>query len=166
MLGAIFAKSNQHAELAELQTTLVERARARGDAPLELARMVQLGEILELRVNDARRALETYDQILSRDPHHRGALEAVARLAEERAIWDKAESALTNLLETATGIAAVETALRLANARKELGDNQGVEDARSTPIPRTPTFASAWASSTSARRNGPSSRSCSHRTRT
>jgi tetratricopeptide (TPR) repeat protein len=129
MLGGIFVKGEQHSELADLQATLVERARARGDAALELARMVDLGEILELRVKDARRALETYDQILTRDPHHRGALEAVARLAEARGTWDKAESALANLLQTASGTQAVEIALRLANARKELGDDAGVEDA-------------------------------------
>ncbi len=129
VLAAIFEKGEQYAELAELQTSLVERARARGDATLELSRMVELGEILELRLKDARRALETYDQILSRDAHHRGALESVARLAEARGTWDKAESALARLLETASGSQAVETALRLANARKELGDDQGVEDA-------------------------------------
>ena len=129
VLGAVFEKQQQYAELAELQTSLVERARARGDGALELSRMVTLGEILEQRVNDPRRALEIYDGILERDPHHRGALEAVARLAEERGIWDKAERALARLLETASGAQAVETSLRLASARKELGDDQGVEDA-------------------------------------
>jgi tetratricopeptide (TPR) repeat protein len=129
LLGSIFEKQNQHAELADLQSNQVERARVRGDTALELSRMVELGEILELRVKDARRALETYDQILERDPRHRGALEAVARLAEQRATWDKAERALASLLETDSGAQAVETALRLANARKELGNDEGVEDA-------------------------------------
>ena len=129
VLGAIFEKGEQHAELAELQTSLVERARARGDAAVELSRMVVLGEIVELRMKDARRALEIYEQILERDSQHRGALEAVARLAEERGAWDKAERALASLLESASGALAVDTALRLANARKELGDEQGMEDA-------------------------------------
>lgn len=139
LLGAIFEKGEQHAERAELQAGLVERARARGDHALELARMVELGEILELRVKDARRALETYDQILERDPQHGGALEAVARLAEERAAWDKAERALATLLAGASGEAAVATALRLANARKELGDDEGVEDALKRALDADPT---------------------------
>lgn len=129
LLATIFEKGGQHAELADLQTSLVERARARGDAALELSRMVELGEILELKLKDARRALETYDEILGRDPNHRAALEAVARLAESRQAWDKAELALARLLETASGAQAVELALRLASARKELGNEQGVEDA-------------------------------------
>ena len=129
VLGALFEKAEQYAELSELQTSLVERARARGDAALELSRMVVLGEILELRVKDARRALEIYEQILERDARHAGALEAVARLAEGRGAWDKAERALASLLETVSGAGTVEIALRLASARKELGDEEGMEDA-------------------------------------
>jgi golgin subfamily B member 1 len=129
LLGAIFEKGEKHADLAELKASLVERARAHGDAALELSRMVELGEILELRLKDERRALDTYDRILGREPHHRGALEAVARLAESREAWDKAEVALARLLETASGTNAVELALRLANVRKQLGDDTGVEDA-------------------------------------
>jgi tetratricopeptide (TPR) repeat protein len=129
LLGEIFTNGDKYAELADLQASLVERARTRGDAALELSRMVVLGDILEVRLKDAGRALDTYDQILTRDPDHRGALEAVARLAESRAIWDKAESALARLLQTASGAPAVELALRLAHARKELGNEEGVEDA-------------------------------------
>ena len=129
VLGALFEKAEQYAELSELQTSLVERARARGEAALELSRMVVLGETLELRVKDARRALEIYEQVLERDARHAEALEAVARLAEGRGAWDKAERALASLLETASGARAVEIALRLASARKELGDEQGMEDA-------------------------------------
>jgi len=129
LLASVFEKEGRFAELAELRTSLVERARARGDAALELTRLVQLGEILEGKLNDERRALETYEGILERDPNHRGALEAVARLAESRQTWDKAETALARLLETASGEQAVDLALRLANVRKELGDDRGVEDA-------------------------------------
>src|SRR5262249_40112115 len=100
---------------------------------------VLLGEILEQRVKDDGRALETYDQILNHDPHHRAALEAVARLAESRRNWDKAESALSRLLETASGAAAVELALRLAYARTELGNESGVEEALKRALEADPT---------------------------
>jgi tetratricopeptide (TPR) repeat protein len=128
-LAAIFERSEQYAELAELQVQLVERARVQGDAAGELARMVHLGEILEERVKDGKRALETYQAVLDRDAAHRGALEAVARLAEQRSEWDKAAGALSKLVETATGDGAVALALRLANAREELKDDDGVEQA-------------------------------------
>jgi len=139
LLAAIFEKQEQFAELAELQSGLVERARARGEAEVELARMVTLGDILEQRLKDARRALETYEGILERDPHHQGALEAVARLAEERGSWDKAARALASLLETASGSQAVDTSLRLANVRRELGDEHGVEDALKRALGAEPT---------------------------
>jgi tetratricopeptide (TPR) repeat protein len=139
LLGDIFEKQEQFGDLADLNANLVERARARGDVAAELSRMVQLGEILELRVKDARRALETYDQILERDPHHRDALHAVARLAEQRSAWDKAERALGSLLQTASGGQAVETALRLANVRKELGNDSGVEEALQRALDAEPT---------------------------
>lgn len=129
LLATIFEREGQHAELADLQASLVERARALGDRELELSRMVALGELLEHRVNDARRALDTFEQILEKDARHRGALEAVARLAEERRAWDKAERALAALLEVTAGAEAVAIALRLASARTELGDDAGVERA-------------------------------------
>ena len=128
-LSIIFESNEQFGDLADLKAQLVERARARGDAAQELTRMVELGEILEVRVQDTKRALETYEQVLSREPHHRGALEAVARLAEGRSVWDKAAAALETLSQTASGESAVQLALRLANAKQELGDDEGVEHA-------------------------------------
>ncbi|WP_146653024.1 tetratricopeptide repeat protein [Labilithrix luteola] len=128
-LAAIFAKTGQHAELADLQTQLVERARSRGDAALELDHLVRLGEINELQVKDAGAALKVYEEVLERDANHRGALEAVARLAETRGAWERAASALSKLAETASGAAAVPLALRLAKARQEASDLDGVEQA-------------------------------------
>jgi len=138
LLLGIYERQGDHAELAELQTALVERARARGEAALELERMTALAATLETKVGDGRRALTIYEQILERDPHQRVALEAVARLAEERSLWDKAASALATLLETATGEAAVAIALRLAHARGELKDDAGVETALSRALSADP----------------------------
>ena len=128
-LAAIFESTDQHAELAELWTQLVERARARSDGDLERARVLTLAKILEERVKDAAGALRSYEEVLEKDPLHMGALQAVARLAEERNAWDKAGSALAKLVEHATGDDAVALALRLAKAREETGDDAGVEQA-------------------------------------
>lgn len=127
VLLEIFDKGDRHAELAELRTQLVERARARGDVAGELHQMVELGAVLELRVKDVKRALETYEEILGRDPRHKEALESVARLSEGRGAWDKAAQALTQLLDVSGNDVAL--ALRLAAAKKELGDDVGVEEA-------------------------------------
>ena len=128
-LGSIFDRGGQDADLAELQMQRVERARARGDSFVELQRMVRLGRIQEERVKDQGAALATYEEILERDPDHRDALEAVARLAEARSAWEKAAAALEKLAESATGATAVALALRLAKAREELNDDAGVEAA-------------------------------------
>ncbi|HEY8074695.1 MAG TPA: tetratricopeptide repeat protein, partial [Labilithrix sp.] len=128
-LASIFDKSGMDAELAELWAQRVQRARDKGDLAAELESTVKLGEILETRVKDPKKALETYEQVLEREPTHREALEAVARLAESRSEWSKAAGALERLVETASGSSAVALALRLAHAREELGDDDGVEAA-------------------------------------
>jgi tetratricopeptide (TPR) repeat protein len=128
-LAGIYEKSERFSDLAELWTQLVERARAREDSVLELDRMVTLAEIVEQRVKDAAGALKAYEDVLEKDPSHRDALHAVARLAEERGAWEKAGGALAKVLETASGDEAVALALRLAKARDEIGDDAGVEQA-------------------------------------
>ena len=128
-LASNYEKSERFSELAELWTQLVERARVRGDSALELTRMTTLAEIVEGRVKDAGAALKAYEDVLAKDPTHRQALEAVARLAEERGAWDKAAGALATIVETSFGDEAVAVALRLARAREEIGDDAGVEQA-------------------------------------
>ncbi len=128
-LAAIFESTEQHAELAELWTQLVDRARARSDGDLEQVRVLALAKILEERVKDAAGALRSYEEVLEKDPLHMGALQAVARLAEGRNAWEKAGAALAKLLDHAAGDDAVALALRLAKAREETGDDAGVEQA-------------------------------------
>jgi tetratricopeptide (TPR) repeat protein len=137
-LASIYEKSEQFNELAELWTQLVERARARGESVLELERMVTLAEIVERRVKDAAAALKAYEDVLEKDPSHRDALHAVARLAEERGAWEKAAGALTKILEPATGDEAVAVALRLAKAHEETGDDAGVEQALKRALDANP----------------------------
>lgn len=141
-LAAIYEKTGRNAELAELWTQLVERARSRGETALELERMVTLAEILETRAQDAGAALKAYEDVLDRDPSHRGALEAVARLAEERGAWEKAAGALGRLADLAgEGSDVVPLALRLAKARGELDDDEGVGNALERALAANPTDA-------------------------
>ena len=62
---------------------------------------MRLGELQEGRLGDATAAQEAYESVLERDPDHRGALEAVARIAEQREDWERAAGALAKLVELA-----------------------------------------------------------------
>jgi tetratricopeptide (TPR) repeat protein len=129
-LSELLEKGGKDDELAELLTGQIESAKERGDASAELTLTVRLGEVYETRLKDAGKALTTFQAVLERDPAHHEALEAVARLAEGRASWDVAASALDRLVAAETDTAkGVALALRLANAKEKLGDGEGVESA-------------------------------------
>jgi tetratricopeptide (TPR) repeat protein len=129
LLSQLYEKTGQDEELAELLSSQIARAKERGEADAELAFQVRLGEVYEARLKDTTRALETYESVLARDESHKGALEAVARLTEGRASWDRAATALLKLLQGASGAEGVALAMRLAAAREKMGDAPGVEDA-------------------------------------
>jgi tetratricopeptide (TPR) repeat protein len=95
----------------------------------ELALLVRLGEVQERRLDDVTAAQETYEQVLERDATHRGALEAVARMSEKRADWERAADALAKLVELSSDSTGVGWALRLAEAREKMGDAAGAEAA-------------------------------------
>jgi tetratricopeptide (TPR) repeat protein len=127
-LSRILEESGQDEELAELLSTQMQRAGERGDLAGERALSVRLAEVYEGRLQDVTRALATYEAVLAKDPAHRGALEAVARLSEGRNAWERAAGALSSLLEVEGG-ESVEVAVRLARAKEKLGDTSGIETA-------------------------------------
>jgi tetratricopeptide (TPR) repeat protein len=128
-LSELYEQTGRDAELADLLKSQLDAARDRGDVGAELSLLVRLGEVQEARLGDVTAAQETYEQVLSRDPEHRGALEAVARMSERRADWERAAAALTKLVDLSTDSAGVAWAVRLAEAREKTGDAGGAEDA-------------------------------------
>jgi tetratricopeptide (TPR) repeat protein len=128
-LSRLFEKTGQDEELADLLRAQIDVARDRGDSGSELALEVRLGEVFETRLKDATRALAAYEAVLEKDPLHRAALEAVARLSEARFDWARVASSLAKLVELATDASGVPVALRLAFARAHLEDGEGVEQA-------------------------------------
>jgi tetratricopeptide (TPR) repeat protein len=128
-LSELYERTQRDEELAELLSTQIDAARARGDVAAELAFQVRLGEICESRLGDRARAIDTYRGVLARDARHRGALDALARLL--RADGQKAEAAevLSQLLGMESGAAAVERALELADVQIELGDKVAAAEA-------------------------------------
>jgi tetratricopeptide (TPR) repeat protein len=128
-LSQLYEKTGRDAELADLLKSQLDGARDRGDAVAEVALLVRLGEVQEGRLNDATAAQETYESVLERQPGHRAALEAVARISEQREDWDRAAGALAKLVDLASDAEGVPWALKLAAAREKTGDADGVEEA-------------------------------------
>ncbi|HEX3770616.1 MAG TPA: tetratricopeptide repeat protein [Polyangiaceae bacterium] len=128
-LSQLYEKTGRDAELADLLKAQLDAARDRGDTSAELGLLVRLGEVQESRLDDATAAQEAYEDVLARDPSHRGALEAVARIASKREDWDRAASALAKLVDLANPTEGVLWALKLAEARDKNGDADGVEEA-------------------------------------
>jgi tetratricopeptide (TPR) repeat protein len=127
MLSEVLEQTGRDAELAELLKAQLDAARERSDVPGELALLLRLAEVQERRLSDVTAASETYDQVLARDPAHHEALVAVARIAEQRADWERAAGALAKLADGATDAGGVPWTLRLAEAREKLGDRDGAE---------------------------------------
>jgi tetratricopeptide (TPR) repeat protein len=128
-LSRLYEETGRDGELVDLLKDQLEEAREREDVGVELALLVRLGELEELRLGDSVAAARTYEQVLERDPGHRGALEAVARMSERREDWRRAANALAVLVDGSTDAAGSAWALRLAEARDKFGDTAGAEDA-------------------------------------
>jgi tetratricopeptide (TPR) repeat protein len=128
-LSQLYEHTGRDAELADLLKAQLDAARERGDVASELQLLVRLGEVQEGRLGDTTAAQDTYEQVLARDADHRGALEAVARMAEKREDWERAAGALARLVDLCTDATGVAWALRLAAAREKSGDAEGAEQA-------------------------------------
>ncbi|RYE95156.1 MAG: tetratricopeptide repeat protein [Myxococcales bacterium] len=128
-LSQLYEKSGKDDDLAELLTSQIELAESRGDQRAELTFKVRLGEIYENRLKDSARAIETYQGVLAKDPLHKGALAAVARLQTARDNVPEAITALSSLLMLEEGPAAVAVALQLADAHGKQKNDEGARDA-------------------------------------
>ena len=140
-LSQLYELTGRDAELAELLRSQLEGAHDRADVTTELALLVRLGELQERRLNDAVSAQRTYEEVLERDPTHRAALEAIARMSEKRADWERAAGALARLVDLASEATGVPWALRLAEVREKMGDAAGSEEALQQGLRLEPTNA-------------------------
>ncbi len=94
-LSQLYESTGRDSELADLLRAQLEAAKERADLTAELTLLVRLGEVQEGRLGDVAAAQETYELVLARDAAHRGALEAIARMSEKRADWERASAALS-----------------------------------------------------------------------
>jgi len=124
-LSQLYEKSGRDQELAELLDSQIELARSRGDSAAELTFTVRLGEVYESRLGDSVKAIEAYQQVLSREPQHRGALESLGRLYEAKNEPAKAAETLEKVLAMLEGEEVVDLAMRLADLFAKVKDDTG-----------------------------------------
>ena len=128
-LSQLYEKTGRDAELAELLKAQLDGARDRSGRRDGAEPPGPAGELQEGRLGDATAAQEAYENVLERDPSHRAALEAVARIAEQREDWERAAGALAKLVDLSSNAQGVPWALKLAEAREKSGDSDGVQEA-------------------------------------
>lgn len=121
-LSELYETLKRDDDLAELLSRQIDAAKARGDAGAELTFKVRLGEVYESRLGDRARAIETYQGVLEREPSHRGALEALARLYVAGNQLTEAAATLDRLLAQSSGEDAVKLAGELADVHERLAD--------------------------------------------
>jgi golgin subfamily B member 1 len=123
-LSELYEKTQRDEELAELLSTQISAAQNRGDTASELTFQVRLGEVYDGRLGDRTRAIDTYRGVLERDPSHRGALEALARLYKAQNDLPAAAEITSKLLDMASGAPAVELAVELGETEQKLGNTE------------------------------------------
>ncbi|HEY4118588.1 MAG TPA: tetratricopeptide repeat protein [Byssovorax sp.] len=115
LLSTLLEKSGRDQDLADLLKEQIELASEKKETQKELAFRVRLGEVFEARLNDPEKAIETFQGVVERDPKHKGALLALARLFEHRGDKAAAAKQLEVVLAESAGDDAVQLALRLAD---------------------------------------------------
>ncbi|HEY5373446.1 MAG TPA: tetratricopeptide repeat protein, partial [Polyangiaceae bacterium] len=128
-LSELYEKTKRDEELADLLSSQIAGAQARGDVPAELSFQVRLGEVYDSRLGDRDKAIDTYRAVLARDVRHQGALEALARLLQSENRLPEAADVLDQLLSASTGEAAMARALELAEVQQKLGSSENAASA-------------------------------------
>ncbi len=124
-LSALLEKTERDQELAELLDTQIAGAAERRDVDAELRFRVRLGEICVSRLKAPERAVQTYSGVLERDPHHAGALDALARIHIESGNHREATTMLEQLAGVEEGQAKLQRLLTLADSYGALDDVPG-----------------------------------------
>jgi tetratricopeptide (TPR) repeat protein len=115
LLSQLLEKTGRDQELADLLVSQIDLAAEQNDLSKELAFRVRLGEVFETRLNDTGKAIEAYQAVIAKEPSHKPALLALARLFEQKADKASAAEMLEKVLDGESGADAVKTALRLAD---------------------------------------------------
>ncbi|MBN2718541.1 MAG: tetratricopeptide repeat protein [Deltaproteobacteria bacterium] len=120
----IYIRQERWQDLVDLYEGQANGAADRDDVGTELKLLVQMGEILQERLDDAMRATEIYERVLERDSNHTRALSALAKLYEADGDWDKVAEVLNLAAQTGgAGEDAAEVHYRLAVLNEQHRDD-------------------------------------------
>jgi tetratricopeptide (TPR) repeat protein len=129
-LERLYTAGAEWDELVALLRRRAEDAAERGD-PAELDHRVRLGEVTLEHLGRRDEAVSLFREVLDRDPHHAGVLEALLELHEASEEWPEAMEMLQRLADASSE--ADETRTRLFGiaemARDRLGDASAAGDA-------------------------------------
>ena len=89
----------QDSRFDDLVDVLQRHINATSDVSQRIELYFDMGQTYEAALSDPDRAIEAYSDILSFDPDHTRALDALARLSEQIEAWDRAVDVLTRLTE-------------------------------------------------------------------
>jgi tetratricopeptide (TPR) repeat protein len=126
LLSGLLEREQRDDELAELLERQIQVASERAEREGELAFRLKLAELYETRLNDAERAIDAYEGVLSLSERHRVALEGLARLHERRGEQASAAERYEQLVQAAE---TTQDASRLALKARDLFGAAGDEDA-------------------------------------
>jgi tetratricopeptide (TPR) repeat protein len=110
-LTQIYRRAQQWPELVGI---LLSRADAAGSTPRARDYRVEAAELLETKLNDPTRAAHIYETVLSEDPGHIRASDAVARIAERMGDYPRLIRVLENRAEARRGYEKAEALARVA----------------------------------------------------
>ena len=128
--GALTAQADflrQRQSWPELIEVLREHAAVEPDDERRTALHIQLGELLEMQMQDPLQAIESYRAALESNPASQEALDALDRLYRQNQMWEQLVDVLTRKAETAADLDE-QIALQLEIGR--LWDDQLQEDGR------------------------------------
>ncbi len=89
----------QERRFGELVETFRKHINAVADPGVRMDLYAQMGEVYETELKDLDRAIESYNDILSFDADHSGALAALGRLYEKIEDWDRAIDTMGRLVQ-------------------------------------------------------------------
>ncbi|MCA9664794.1 MAG: tetratricopeptide repeat protein, partial [Myxococcales bacterium] len=95
-LERLYKQDNRFEDLVDV---LRRHINATNDPHQRVEIYMEMGQVYEKSLTDPDRAIEAYNDILSFDPDHTHALDALARLYEDIGAWDRAVDVMTRLTE-------------------------------------------------------------------
>ncbi len=102
-LKNLYKRTERWQDLVDLLEQNTDRARDNNNTALELSLLVQIGEILDEKLDDPERATDIYERVLYTDSEHTRALSALSRLYEAKSDWEKCIEVLNKAASSGKG---------------------------------------------------------------